>query len=62
MVAMTLYAPSPEEVLVCQGNYYSEPYGTPHTETAQAKDQTLADSYWILSSELIRSIIGEDLS
>ncbi|KAF7793674.1 hypothetical protein EIP86_004789 [Pleurotus ostreatoroseus] len=45
-----------------QGNYYSEPYGKPHTESKQAQDPELADAYWNLSTKLIKEITGEDLS
>lgn len=45
-----------------QGNYYSEPYGTPGQESAQAKDEHLGDNFWSLCATLAKEILGEDVS
>ncbi|KIP09875.1 hypothetical protein PHLGIDRAFT_18507 [Phlebiopsis gigantea 11061_1 CR5-6] len=45
-----------------QGNYYSEPYGKPHTETDQAKSGELGNNFWNLCSKFIQEILGESLA
>lgn len=45
-----------------QGKYFSEPYGTPDTETDQAKSQELATNFWNFCAKLTKEILGEDLS
>lgn len=45
-----------------QGNYYSEPYGKPHTETDQAKDAELGANFWDLCSQFTQEILGEKLA
>ncbi|RPD61994.1 NAD(P)-binding protein [Lentinus tigrinus ALCF2SS1-6] len=42
-----------------QGKYYTEPYGTPDQETKQAKDDTLANNFWKLCSDLSQELLGE---
>ncbi|KAI0069896.1 NAD-P-binding protein [Panus rudis PR-1116 ss-1] len=44
-----------------QGRYFSEPYGKPDTETDQAKDEAIGDSFWELCSKLSREILGDDV-
>ncbi|KAI0721936.1 NAD(P)-binding protein [Cerioporus squamosus] len=45
-----------------QGKYYTEPYGTPDQESKQAKDQTVADNFWKLCSDLTEKLLGERLN
>ncbi|TFK48301.1 NAD-P-binding protein [Heliocybe sulcata] len=44
-----------------QANYYSEPRGKPHTESDNAKDESIADNYWELCASLTKEILGEEL-
>ncbi|GJE84728.1 NAD(P)-dependent dehydrogenase [Phanerochaete sordida] len=44
-----------------QGNYYSEAYGKPHTETDLGKSDELGNNFWNLCSQLTQEIIGEKL-
>ena len=45
-----------------QGNYYSEAYGKPHTETDQAKSAELGNNFWNLCSQLTGELLGEKLA
>jgi hypothetical protein len=44
-----------------QGNYYSEAYGKPGTESDQAKQEALGNAFWRFSAERARAILGEDV-
>ncbi|KAH9894194.1 NAD-P-binding protein [Cubamyces lactineus] len=44
-----------------QGKYYTEPYGKTDQETDYAKDQTVANNFWKLCSDLTQEILGERL-
>jgi len=45
-----------------QGNYYSEPYGPPGTETDLAKDEELGNNFWTFCAARTKEILGEELS
>jgi hypothetical protein len=44
-----------------QGNYYSEAYGKPGTESELAKNEAVADAFWKFSAERAKEILGEDV-
>ncbi|PCH41636.1 NAD(P)-binding protein [Wolfiporia cocos MD-104 SS10] len=44
-----------------QGNYYSEPYGKPGTESKLAQDAQNAANFWELCASLTREMLGEEL-
>jgi hypothetical protein len=45
-----------------QGNYYTEPYGKPHTESSQAQDERLGDAFWTLSTAQAKELLGHDVT
>jgi hypothetical protein len=45
-----------------QGNYYTEPYGKPHTESSQAQDERLGDAFWTLSTAQAKELLGQDVT
>jgi hypothetical protein len=45
-----------------QGNYYSEAYGKPHTESNQAQDEALGDAFWAFSAARAKEILHEDVT
>ncbi|EIN09840.1 NAD(P)-binding protein [Punctularia strigosozonata HHB-11173 SS5] len=53
---------TPENFKEFQGNYYSEPYGKPGTETDQAKDEALGDRFWALCQLTAAEILGEHVA
>ncbi|KAL6306754.1 hypothetical protein BKA93DRAFT_138131 [Sparassis latifolia] len=44
-----------------QGNYYSDPYSKPQTESKLAKDNAVADNFWNLCAKLSQELLGEEL-
>jgi len=44
-----------------QGEYYSEPYGKPKTETHLAKNEELANDFWEFCASLTKKLLGEEL-
>jgi hypothetical protein len=45
-----------------QGHYYPDAYGKKETETDQAKDEALGDSFWSFCADRARAILGEDVN
>ncbi|EED83742.1 predicted protein [Postia placenta Mad-698-R] len=44
-----------------QGNYYSEAYGKPGTESKLAQDSQVSDNFWNFCAKLTQELLGEQL-